>query len=398
MRLDSDISQSGGAAGAAVNASAGAISVLVTSDIAEIEGSWRTLEEFGIESPGQSFEFVRSWVACHRIPRDRQVYVTAYSGSRPVALMALKVTRRLFARVLSFIVGSHVGCNAPLIDTAYFASLDAPARKALWRRMLRAVPRVDAVFLSAVPDPYLGAHALFEGVGARAECETLFRAEFSSWAACDETMRNRKHRKRDRQHGRNLDALGEVSYGTAAPDEYDDVLATMFRQKALRFAALGVEDPFAEPGTATFYGRVLRDAPSFTPELFVLRVDGEIVAVRYALGRGDKLFALISSMSEDPRMQTGSPGRQEILRTVQTIFERGYGLLDIGAGASDEKRAWCNKQVTLTNHYFPRTVAGAIFTFARLLADQAKLKVKSHPAVFDFYKRLRRRKPGALRA
>jgi len=398
MRLDSDITQSGGAAGAGAAATAGAVSVSVTSDIAEVERSWRALEEFGIESPGQSFEFVRTWVACHQIPRDNQVYVTAYAGARPVALLALKVTRRMLARVLTFIVGSQVGCNAPLIDTAYFASLDAPGRKALWRRMLRAVPRVDAVFLPAVPDPCVGVDALFGGVGARAEFETLFRSEFSSWAECDETMRNRKHRKRDRQHGQKLDALGEVSYGTAAAHEYDEVLATMFRQKALRFAALGVADPFADRRTRAFYGQVLRDAPSLKPELFVLRVDGEIVAVRYALGRLDRLFALISSMSEDPRMQTGSPGRQEILRTVQTIFERGYRMLDIGAGSSDEKRAWCNTRVRLNNHYFPRTAAGAIFTVVRLLADRAKLTVKSHPALFDFYKRLRRRQPRALRA
>lgn len=393
MRLESDIAQSGGAAGASPGDSVGAISVAVTSDIAEVERSWRALEEFGIESPGQSFEFVRAWIACHDIPRKRQVYVTAYAGARPVALMALQLNRRGLARVLTFIVGSHVGCNAPLVDTGYLASLSAPARKALWRRMLAAAPRVDAVFLSAVPEPYLGTHKLFETLGAAAECETLYRAEFSSWAECDQTMRNRKHRKRDRQHGQKLDGLGEVSYGTAAPHEYDEVLAAMFRQKAHRFAALGVDDPFEARQTRDFYRRVLSEAPSLTPEIFVLRVDGEIVAVRYALGRGERLFALISSMSEDPGMQTGSPGRQEILRTVQTIFERGYRMLDIGVGASDEKRAWCNRRIAVYNHYLPRTAAGALVMFAQRLADLTKLKVKSQPALFDLYKRLRGRKP-----
>lgn len=375
----------------------GPVAITLTSDIEEAEGAWRALEAFGVESPGQCYDFVRAWVRCHEMPRDSQVYVVAHAAGRPVALLALEMTRRFGARVLSFAPDSHVGCNAPLIDIDWFGALGGEERRALWAAMLNAVPQADAVFLPAVPDEYQGRFDLFEGVGRKTSCDTLYRSEFSSWAECDATMRNRKHRKRDRQQGQKLDALGEITFGTAQPDDYDDVLATMFRQKAERFAVLGIDDPFTDPQSRAVYREVLDNSPSLKPEIFVLRVDGEIVAVRYGLGHGDRLFALISSMSEDPHMQTGSPGRQEIFRTVQTIFERGYRMLDLGVTISDEKRAWCNREVTVCNLYFPRSARGWLFMQTRRAIDKVKLKVKSEQRLFGFYKRIRGLLPAVLR-
>ena len=39
-----------------------AISVAVSHEIAEVEDVWRALTRTAIESPGQSFDFIRTWV------------------------------------------------------------------------------------------------------------------------------------------------------------------------------------------------------------------------------------------------------------------------------------------------------------------------------------------------
>ena len=55
----------------------------------------------------------------------------------------------------------------------------------------------------------------------------------------------------------------------------------------------------------------------------MLRLNGEIVAVRYNIVHGDRMFCLISSMSDDPAIQNGSPGKQCLLRVMQTVFDAG---------------------------------------------------------------------------
>jgi CelD/BcsL family acetyltransferase involved in cellulose biosynthesis len=364
------------------------LTISVTAEITEIEGAWRQLEAGGIESPGQAFEFIRTWVDTLVIPPQDRVFISVQAGTRPVLVMGLGQYRRFGARVLGWLPGLHVGCNGPLIDREYFARLDEVARTALWGRVLKALPPSDGLHLLAVPDA-LGIS--FGGHGLRGARETLYRAEFSSWQDCDTTQRNRKRRKRDRQQGAKLELLGKIEFGLARPDEYAFVLKTMFAQKAARFADLGIDDPFADEKVRAFYLDIVTRQSELAAEIFVLRVNGEIAAVRYCLGQAGKLFALISSMSEDRTMQTGSPGKQSLYRIVQTVFDGGYRSYDLGVGAADEKRNWCNREIGVAHYFFPRTGLGWALMAAQRALDFAKQKVKTDPRLLALYKRLRGR-------
>ena len=94
--------------------------------------------------------------------------------------------------------------------------------------------------------------------------------------------------------------------------------------------------------------------------LHVLRLNGEIVAVRYNVVHGDRFFCLISSMSDDPAIQGGSPGKQCLLRVMQTVFDQGARIFDMGAGFTDEKRHWCNVQIPVRQHYIPLSAIGSV--------------------------------------
>ena len=48
----------------------GSISVAVTSDMREVEEVWRDLSDT-VESPGQSYDFIRLWVDTRGIPAGR---------------------------------------------------------------------------------------------------------------------------------------------------------------------------------------------------------------------------------------------------------------------------------------------------------------------------------------
>src|SRR5690606_13668293 len=136
-------------------------------------------------------------------------------------------------------------------------------------------------------------------------------------------------------------------------------------------------DPFAIPAIRAFYDSTVRPGSGVPMKLHMLRLDGAIVAVRYNIAHGDRLFCLISSMSEDPAIQNGSPGKQCLLRVMQTVFEQGYRVFDMGEGLTDEKRHWCNRLTPVRHHYMPITRRGALVARAHSGWHNLRRRIKS---------------------
>jgi len=213
--------------------------------IAEVEWLWRGLEAGGIESPGQSFDFTRVWVETQKIAEADQFYIVGEIAGAPVALLPLHRRSVKGVRQLAWFPGSHVGCNAPLVDRARLAGLSAEQRRSLWQSMLAAAKGVDLVYLKAVPQISVDGVDIFAELGASLVGETLYRAQFDSWEQANTTQRSKSRRKHDRQQGEKLEAMGEVAFEelTGGPDAAA-VLDIMFRQRAARFVEMGISDPF----------------------------------------------------------------------------------------------------------------------------------------------------------
>ena len=351
--------------------------ITATHRIADVEPVWRELTAKSIESPGQSIDFTRLWIDALGIAERDQYYVVANLDDAPIALVPLQRCWDKGARVLSWFPGSHVGCNAPIVDVARLQSLSADERRKLWNRLLRSIADADLVHMRSVPHLAVDGVDLFAEMGQILDADTLYRAAFTSFEEADRTQRNKSRRKHDRQQGDRLQALGEVSFAELGNGpEALAVLETMFHQRAARFREMGVFDPFAVPAIRRFYDATAREGSGVTVKLHVLRLDGEIVAVRYNIEHGDRLFCLISSMSDDPSIQNGSPGKQCLLRVMQTTFEQGYRVFDMGEGLTDEKRHWCNQQIAVRHHYMPITRRGAVATQAHMGWHRLRTRIK----------------------
>ena len=366
------------------------LTVETTHRIDEVEAIWRALAAPGIESPGQSFDFIRLWVEAQQIAPADQLYVVGRLDGRPIALLPLHRRREHGVRLYSWFPGAHVGCNAPLVDAARLAALSPAQRAALWRGMLKGLDGADLVYLKAVPTTAYGREGLFAELGEVRPVETLYRSVFPNWETCNTTQRSKSRRKHDRQQGERLDALGTVSFEEiTCRQAARPVLAEMFRQRAKRFVEMGVKDPFAPCGVARFYDESVAPDSKLDVRLHVLRLDGEIVAVRYSVAHGDRLFCLISSMSDDPRMQGGSPGKQCLLRVMQTVFDAGFSMFDMGAGFTDEKRHWCNEQIGLGDHYLPLNLRGKIAVALHGQWMTTRARIKANKTLLDLAKRAR---------
>jgi len=378
------------------------LSVSVTHSIADVEAIWRSLAATGIESAGQSYDFIKLWVEARQIAAEDHLYVVGSLEGQPVALLPLYRRKRLGVRLYSWFPGAPVGCHAPLMDAGRLGAFSSSQRRTFWQSLMGALEGADLVYLKAVPTAASGIEGAFAELGVPIPVETLYRSAFSSWEECNTTQRSKSRRKHGRHQGEKLDALGAVSFEVVTPGEgARPVLDAMFRQRAKRFEVMGVPDPFAPCDVARFYNESVAADSKVDVKLHVMRLNGEIVAVRYNIVHGDRLFCLISSMSDDPGIQVGSPGKQCLLRVMQSVFDEGYRVFDMGAGFTDEKRHWCNVQIELSNHYLPLTLKGRAIVQAHGLWQAARARIKANKTLLKLAKSLRGRlhhsgKPAAV--
>lgn len=375
------------------------VAVHILHDLNEAAPLWQRLQAGELESPGQSLGFTRAWVAAQGVAREDQFYVVAEMEGEPVALLPLWRRRARGVRLLTWFPGPHVGCNAPLVNIARLARLGSVERAALWSAMLETLSGADLIYLKSVPQFVVDGADLFAELGRSVVAETLYRAEFQSWDEADRTQRSKSRRKHDRQQGERLDALGAVSFEEVRNGpEARAILDVMFRQRAARFVAMGVADPFTEPGIREFYDASVAVDSGIDVRLHILRLNGEIVAVRYNVAHGTRLFCLISSMSDDATIQTGSPGKQCLLRVMQSVFDAGYRTFDMGAGFTDEKRHWCNVQIPVRQHYVPLTTLGSIAGEGHRAWQLLRQRIKSNERLKGWAKMVRSALQGRAKA
>ena len=358
----------------------GEIAVEVADRIEDVEAVWRELTAGRIESPGQSYDFIRHWVADRKVPQSHQRYVVGRVDRHAVALLPLHRKRVHGLPVFTWFPGANAGCYAPVADYDRLAALGVDGRCRLWTAMTKALAGADVVYLRSIPVEVGGHAGLFDELGATLAVETVYRSEYSSWEECDRLQRSKSRRKHDRQQGDRLVAMGEVEFEEVRNGaEAAAAIETMFVQRSARFKAMGIRDTFVHDRLIGFYHDLARAGSGVDVRLHVLRLNGAIVAARYNVVHGDRMFCLISSMSDDPAIQGGSPGKQCLLRVMQTVFDQGFRSFDMGSGFTDEKRHWCNVQTPLRQHYVGLTPQGALVIKAHRMFQKTRAAIKANP-------------------
>lgn len=357
----------------------GEITSFATDDLWSVEAVWRRLQAGGIESPGQSFDFIRQWVEHRQVPREHQCYLVGLVDGEPVALIALHRKRVRGVPVLTWFPGANVGCYAPVSNYGRLAALGPKGRELLWQTMFSHASGADVVYLRSIPVEVGGHHGLFDELGSTLAVETVYRSQFNTWEECDRLQRSKSRRKHDRQQGDRLAAMGEVSFEELREgDDMEGAIQTLFQQRSARFKAMGVRDFFVWERLVGFYQNLATPGSGVDVRLHVLRLEGEIVAVRYNVVHNDRMFCLISSMSDDPAIQNGSPGKQCLMRVMQTVFDQGIRLFDMGSGFTDEKRHWCNVQTPLRQHYIGLSPRGALIVQAHQTFQKTRAAIKAN--------------------
>lgn len=364
-------------------------SIQISERIDDVAGAWAALERDHAVLPSQKLGLIRAWIESRAVEPKDCIFVSIAMAERPLLIVPLRRRRAVGVRMATWFTGEHLGAYAPLADLAAWGAIAEVERKRVWRQALALIPGCDLVHMPDVPASLADALGMAQAFEGMAQADSVHVARYPDWTSCDAERRDKHRRKVDRQQGNKLAARGEVRFESVeAGDAADEIIETMFCQRAERFRVQGIRDPFRCETIKDFYKRAMGEADGV---LHVLRLKGEVIAVRYNLRAGGGLFSLITSMHPSPELQSGSPGKQNLLHAMQTVFNDGAAFIDMGKGESEEKRLWCNEAVPLMNFRHALSPAGHLAAAGLAVGERAKGSIKSRPELFDMYRKLRSR-------
>ncbi|KQP06035.1 acyl-CoA acyltransferase [Methylobacterium sp. Leaf99] len=375
----------------------GSLTTEVFSDLASVEALWRGLEADPavLATPYQRFDWVSAYARAEP-GTDVRVLVVRDASGRPQVLIPCHVTREHGLRVARVVGAKHANYHMPVFASRAAASLQ-PADLA---EQLRAAARgagIDAYAFSHQPRFWDGAanplcfrsepspsdaYGLLLGPDA----ESTVRRVFSGDA-------RKKLRSKEKKL---VETFGPVAYRVARTDaEVTAYLDAFYAQKASRFAAMGIPNPYADAAVRAFIaagaGRDARsDAPAIEVAALVATESGRVFAVFAGAVDAARYSGMMTSFDQDPSVGRSSPGDLLLQSLVRDQAERGRRALDLGVGEARYKTNTCDETIELGEVTIPVTLRGRIFALKAVGTARLKRRIKRDPRLSALVTRLRR--------
>jgi CelD/BcsL family acetyltransferase involved in cellulose biosynthesis len=319
---------------------------------------------------------------------------------RPLAILPLAITRKLGARFAEFIGGKHANYHMGLYAPGFAATLDARGAEAMLRAVAAAIGGLDAfafvnqplrwgetanptALLASGPSPS-GAYKLALDGG---DGETTLKRSMSSHAR--KKLKNKRNRF--------LEFGASALVRARSESDIERVIAAFLDQKAARFAAMGIADPFAEPAMRAFLREgALAGDDGWEPvlELYSLDVDGRSVATYVGAVQGGRFSGMATSFAMDDEIARTSPGEILLVDLIKLKCREGFSVFDLGVGEARYKTTICDDRDELVDSFLPLTARGRAFVWLSRAKRATKRWVKSSPTAL----RLAQRASGLMRS
>jgi CelD/BcsL family acetyltransferase involved in cellulose biosynthesis len=363
------------------------VTVDVVDDLAEVEDLWRGFELDAITTPFQSFDWIEAYATTVASPHGRRTCaLLGRAGDGDLAfILPVEIDTLLGARIGAVPGGPHANVQMPLLSS----SGTRLSPRALRRALAEAARRMglDALHLRSQPRTWAGYANPFASTGLstgerlhsltldRDPEATLGRVIGPSW------------RKKLRQKRRRLEALGEVAYRTAASrHESDAILATFFAQKAERFRARHVPNPFVG-AIQEFLHRAASPAGRVALDLHAMTLDSRIVAVFGAASDARSACGMFNSFAQDPDLLRTSVGHLLLIEVIGHYARTGRRHFDLGVGEAPYKEAFCESAEPVVETIVPVTAAGIAYAGFAWSVLVAKRTIKRWPSLVGALRR-----------
>ncbi len=356
------------------------------------EALWRAFEAAPdcCASPYQRFAWTSAFLHETGAAAQARVAILRDQAGRVRMLMPLVVQRRHGLTLARSVGDTHANYHLPLFtrDTAALSSEDVHAALVA----AGAGAGIDAFAFSHQPRLWEGTpNPLARGGEPEAsdayglvlgpDPESTLKRVFSADA-------RKKLRSKEK---RLIEALGEIAYHRAADgEEARAILSAFYRQKAARFAGMGILDPYAPEAIRRFLERAASgDEPAM--EVHALRVvaTGRVLAVFGGAVNAIRYSGMMTSFEADPEVSRFSPGDLLLHHLVREQTARGRMSFDLGVGEARYKASICDETIALVETVWPVSLRGHAFALIRTGLTRLKRRVKGDPRLFAAASRIR---------
>jgi CelD/BcsL family acetyltransferase involved in cellulose biosynthesis len=337
--------------------------VTITEDFGEARAIWEALAAEGHTTPYQQFRFCEAFFRHVEAGEGASaVLISVHDASEtPIMLLPLSIRRVGPVRIARFIGGEHANFSMPVCGHRA-AALRAGDIRALLQDVARRAG-IDLYAFRHQPGDWQGFANPLALIGGQpspsfghklelqADAEALFRA-----------LQSKDTRRKLRQKETKLAAMGRLDYRRAeTAEEARAILATFHDLRAARFAAQGIDNPFASRDIHDFLDEaVTAGLDSGTPpvELHALMLDDRAIAIFGMVTDQTRISGLLTAFDTSGDLARYSPGDILLNRMIAECCARGFRTFDLGAGEAHYKDKVCKDIEPLTDAVIPATLAG----------------------------------------
>jgi CelD/BcsL family acetyltransferase involved in cellulose biosynthesis len=376
------------------------IDVQIITSFEEAEPIWRALETSGNATVFQTFDWQATW---YRIVGRRQqirpyLAIIRTDHGDPLMLLPLGIVRRGVARILTWLGGELTDYHGPVLATGYADRLDHPGVEALWRSICHELPRFDYVDFQRQPASIAGQPNPFQQLSTRINPISGCYTELSPcWTSYHSGKRSAETRRKERKKEAKLAQHGPLEFVVAQSTmEIDEMIATLFAQKAESYRRKGIKNLLDDPAYADFLKAFTHAfAESGQVVLAAMKVRNEIIATQWGLLHGNRFYCLAHSHAQGPFARY-SPGNVLLRRLLEWCCERQVTIFDFTYGEESYKNHWCEGRLPLHDSLLPMTPLGWLLVLKIRCGEGVSEMVKRSSHLYAFAGRLRKLWYGAV--
>ncbi len=309
-------------------------------------------------------------------------------------ILPLSLQRKGPLTIARYPGGKHVNFNMPVALPGRLPA-EAVALTALMKRIGKAAG-IDAFAFVNQPDVWNGRAHPFLALGGQPSPSFAYKLALSG--DCEVIVKNRMSpdaRHKLRRKLNRLNDMGMVRYGRAETQEAArTVLDAFLAQKRSRMAAMGLSNPFDDPGTVQFLERACFEGVEHgTPaiRLYGMWLDERIIATYGAVVDERRFSGMFTSFDASEDVFRWSPGEHMLQWLITKHCAKGLNAFDLGVGEARYKSQFCDEEERLFDLFLPVTALGSAATLVSGAAAAAKRRIKQNERAMAMIATMRRK-------
>lgn len=357
-----------------------AISVFDRPD--PLRNDWLELERDAAGTLFQSYAWTASWIdhAAKAFAEIPLIVAGRDQTGRLAFVLPFAVARRQQANWLTWLGQEHAGYGFGLYRRDAMARIDGNMLRQIIDQARTASPDIHGVHLSKQPFEWDGLRNPFLHLPFQPLADELLAFQLApDFTAFYETHVSSKKRGDLRRAIKALQKFGSVSMAISEPPaERQEIFRAFQLQKSEQLAAENMASPFSTAALDAFYKSLLGDAgPGHQMRLAAMRIDGDIIAVDFAVRFQDRMYGLNRSMANG-ELRRHSPGRLLNYYLIEQACREGCTVFDLGPGAASYKEEFGSTEIACFATILPLSAKSVPIAALLSISARGKSAIMGH--------------------